>query len=376
MIRNRYAGFFKPMLMLAAISMLVACARRAIMETSPDKPRGKYALVYSLPRTVVNVRVEAVRTVRIAGPYAAYARKYLGVEEAVKEKSVHWHLHHVTLLPTIEPDPAKLFTLYSGKDAPLDLFGLSKSGIIIKPDYAWVGVNQTDRAVFQESAFPLFTDLSADPFIAEEKSVFYSKVKRDSVFVRVPVKKNLIYAKSIEEKAREAADFIFNLRKRRLEFLTTDTDIALEGKALDRTLAEISRLEREYLSLFIGKTLSDTVVREFEYIPRADSLSATILFRFSDSKGILATSNYAGKPVIIEITSVENANPVGMATLQEHLAKYSDDSWIYYRIPVPVNIRVSSGTDELVSRRLPIYQLGTLLRVNPDYFLTKGLGGR
>ena len=45
----------------------------------------EYGLIYSLPKTHVNIEVEAVRTVKKAGPYYRYAEKYLGVKNPITE---------------------------------------------------------------------------------------------------------------------------------------------------------------------------------------------------------------------------------------------------------------------------------------------------
>ena len=47
----------------------------------------EYGLIYSLPVTHLNVEIEAVKTVKKAGPYYKYAKKYLGVGNVVTEDS-------------------------------------------------------------------------------------------------------------------------------------------------------------------------------------------------------------------------------------------------------------------------------------------------
>ena len=42
----------------------------------------EYGLIYSLPKTHVNIEVEAVRTVKKAGPYYRYAREVSRCEES------------------------------------------------------------------------------------------------------------------------------------------------------------------------------------------------------------------------------------------------------------------------------------------------------
>ena len=70
------------------------------------------AVVYSLPRTTVNVKVEARREAFTAGPYAAYAQKYLGVA-ARTQNGTTYTLLNITLTPYVEADPASAKSLLS-----------------------------------------------------------------------------------------------------------------------------------------------------------------------------------------------------------------------------------------------------------------------
>jgi hypothetical protein len=54
--------------------------------------------------------------------------------------------------------------------------------------------------------------------------------------------------KSLEEKAEEAAAFIYKLRKRRFKLLVGQEQPVPDGNALDISIRELDELEKEYLS--------------------------------------------------------------------------------------------------------------------------------
>ena len=88
----------KTSVLTLAASMLCATTAPAQQTKllTADK-HNEYGLVYSLPNTAIDIDVTATRTVRKAGPYYKYARKYLGTDKVVKEDSESWTINSVTL---------------------------------------------------------------------------------------------------------------------------------------------------------------------------------------------------------------------------------------------------------------------------------------
>ena len=66
----------KLMLTLGLFAALGVCAQETI-KTTANKFNG-YGIVYSLPRTALDIEVTVTRSVEKAGPFAKYAQKYLG----------------------------------------------------------------------------------------------------------------------------------------------------------------------------------------------------------------------------------------------------------------------------------------------------------
>ena len=155
-------------------------------------------------------------------------------------------------------------------------------------------------------------------------------------------------------KAKEAADMILRLRQKKYQIVTGDTDATYSGEAMAAAIGEISRLEKEYLSLFIGYSDCSTQKMEFEVIPSPDAENQMyIAFRISDVNGLLPADGVGGRPVVMEITKGEFAQ-----IAEDPKAKKSKTPVIYYRIPNVCNVKISEGTNLLLQTRVPIYQLG------------------
>lgn len=367
----------RKIVLIIVVGFLVSCSKKPIQVTSADNITSldTKGMIYALPRTVVKVKVEAIKNIIVPGPYNRFAQKYLGIADVPQKKTEEWRISNIEVFADVESDPATLFAVTPGDDSKIDFLKLCSTGLIIP--VSGMGVNSIsikDLKGDDVDSKSFFTDLSTTPFIASEKTTYYSKVQHDSVFVRVPIQKDMIVEKNFEEKARDAADFIFTLRKRRSDFLTVDADHNLNGEGLKIAFDEINRLEQEYLSLFIGKSFSESSVHYFEYIPSQSEGESSIVFRFSNSKGVLPSSDLSGNPILMKFSP--EAIPESYEKLFRSINVEKDKpitDVVYYRIPVFTNINLTDGKNELLTQRVSIYQYGPLVRM-PIKFILKDSG--
>lgn len=351
---------YRNIIITASTLVLLSCSTKTLTVTPLESTKytGK-GLVYSLPRNVLHIRVDVTRTTHIPGPYAAYAKKFLGIGNAMQEKSDRYSIANIAITSTAESDPSALFHAYSKKNTS-GYLELTTSGLILPIDRFSLTAQTTKKLDAPAQPEDMFTDLSTAAFIGEEKSVYYSKQAKDSSFVRVPIQKTMIVERNMEEKAKEAADFIFLLRKKRTEFFNSDTDRPLEGAAIRAIFDEIDRLEASYLSLFVGKTITESIINHFDYTPTNPEGESTILFRYSPTKGIVGSTDFSGNPVLLEIKP--EATPEAqqsIATATEAIKPKKKHLYIYYRIPAVANITITDGKNDLVRQRQSLYQYGT-----------------
>ncbi len=173
------------------------------------KAQSVYPMVANVPsaapQTTVRVYLSIERDAVIAGPYARYAQKYLGVSAPSSDR-----------------------TEYNLVDARLDYTA---------PDHSAPSAPIVAPVV--KEGFP---SLSVDRLSG--------------------------YGRSAEEMASDAAQAIFKLRQQRLDILSGDAS-ELFPSGMDAALAEIARLEQEYTALFLGKRTRSVEVRQFDITPVA-----------------------------------------------------------------------------------------------------------
>lgn len=328
-------------------------------------------IIYALPQTNLKFTINAIKTDIIPGPYYEYAEKYMGIENVPEKESTVWGINDIIISTYNDIDPNQYYILEPSGKMNIDIYKLFKNGNVLPVNKSiennftndFYGFNNTNELV-------IFTDLSVSKFVGQEKITYYKRVQRDSLFAKVPVTKNQSVYKSFDEKAEEAASFIFMIREKRFELLSGMADFYPDGKSMEVALNELNRLENEYLELFIGKRFRSNYTANFDFIPTNKELDQPyILFRFNEEKGILNTNDLRGRPIIIELEKKDQTKNLAYLfsdQINREGTTYKDK--IYFRIPDQATVKVFDGNSLLAKRKVTIEQYGTIVQF-PAMFL-------
>ena len=273
--------------------MLIAGLAAALTVTSAWAQDATYAL----PTTTVTVQVEIRQDNFFAGPYASFAHRMLNME-AEENDSVTSSLVSARLIPSVEADPSAWYTCDAESAA---LLSLSAQGLIALTD---AGKERQTQWRFLPG---LGKDFSRSGLTGPDKPVTrieYKTVQTDTAEITVPVEHRVLVDKTLEDKAADAADMILNVRRDRLNIASGNTDASYSGEAMGAALRELDRIEKEYLSLFRGYTVSRTYTASFDIRPvAADPEGAAALrARFPGKTLLLSIGRlvpYKGYPVLI-----------------------------------------------------------------------------
>lgn len=266
------------------------------------------------PKTKLTFEVSAVQEKFYAGPYAKYAQKYLGVEARDEDSS-----------------KATLTSVVMKYGSDTDASGTS---VWSKPGFA------------NES----FASKGVSSNFTSEAATLYSAGAASRL-----VSQSMTVEKTPEQKAREAADMVFLLRRNRIQIITGDTDATYSGEAMKAAIDELTSLEQEYLSLFLGYTLTEEQKVTFELSPSSDARDQIyVIFRLSDEEGLLPAEEIGGKPYYLDIVPQELAS----APASDPKAASKAKAVQTVRIPAICDVKVSDGVKPFLQSRIPVYQLG------------------
>jgi len=266
------------------------------------------------PKTKLTFDVSAQLEQFYAGPYARYAQKYLGVEAKEEDSS------KATLTSVV---------MKYGSDTEA-----SGTSVWSKPGFAQSGFESRGvSANYTSEAATLFSAGSASRIVSQSVTV----------------------EKTPEQKAREAADMVFLLRRNRIQIITGDTDATYSGEAMKAAIDELAALEQEYLSLFLGYTITQEQKVTFELSPSSDAKDQIyVIFRLSDQEGLLPAEEIGGKPYYLDIAPQEMASAPAADPRAASRAKVVQT----VRIPSICDLKVSDGVKTFLQSRIPVYQLG------------------
>ena len=332
------------------IVMLAAVLPQLMSAQKSSDPVG--FLTYSLPSTTISLDVEAVQEKFYAGPYARYAEKYLGIKARQTDETT-FQITQIRMVPLLEADQSRRYTV-NVKKGTIDatFLKLSASGLVSFSD-----ANFGDESVWR---FPTrtqgdFSDKGVSSNLTSEATTLYRNSKTESAYSRVAVQQSMVVEKSLEQKAAETAEMILKLRQQRLQIVTGDTDATYSGEAMGAAIEEITRLEKEYMTLFIGYSDFQQQKMRFDVIPQPGLESQMyVAFRLSDTAGLVPADNLSGKPIVMEIIPQAFAEPQVSADILANAKEVE----VYYRIPAICTVKLMDGANLLLQSRMPVYQLG------------------
>ncbi|MBO4844182.1 MAG: DUF4831 family protein [Bacteroidales bacterium] len=266
------------------------------------------------PKTKLTFDVSAVIEKFYAGPYARYAQKYLGVEAKDEDSS-----------------KATLTSVVMKYGSDTEAAGTS---VWSKPGFAQAGFESRGvNANYTSEAATLYSAGAASRLVSQSMTV----------------------EKTPEQKAREAADMVFLLRRNRIQIITGDTDATYSGEAMKAAIDELTSLEQEYLSLFLGYTETQEQKVTFELSPSSDAKDQIyVIFRLSDEEGLLPAEEIGGKPYYLDIVPQEIAS----APASDPRAAAKAKATQVVRVPAICDLKVSDGVKPFLQSRIPVYQLG------------------
>ncbi len=310
-------------------------------------------VTYSLPRTGIRVYVKATRENFVPGPYAGYAEQLLGLKNVKTRPETKWNITEVRIDAFYEPDPAQVYKAMG--DAAYQL-NLTSDGRIIGINLPNVAVQpmpyKTNKVIEVPDAMDDFSfdNLTDTPFY----------LPGDSTNNFRPIRVGA------DKKAAEAAKRILETRMYRYDISTGMLeDLPPDGEAYKTTLEELKKMEKDYLSLFAGRTTQKEDIFSFDYVPLKANGKGEVIFRVSDENGVVPAGDLSGKPVMIEF-EIEKSLIDKYTALSKSDNPDAGESGLYYRMPAMATVKIINDMKTVSTARLPIAQFGVVAPLPED----------
>ncbi len=351
---------FFTLLIALVISIGHSAAQIDVVPVSADQMPGVYeGFYYCLPRTVLRVDVLIEETEQVRGPFADYASRMLGLSNVVKTNSRTFSISRVSLTSYQEADPAQYYFIRMPLKVPLGLnLALNNDATLRSLDMPVVDTDKKKLRVTRiEEVKQLITDLPLPEYI-EKVDTIVSRISIDTLtFEKITFPRTYI-EKTMEQKAREAADYILKLEDDRMKLLTGFQEIGYPGETIKYMNEQLLQLQAEYLALFKGKSRTRQYLQSYVIVPEPGNEGAPVaLFRFSANAGIQDKNSFEGEPVTVAYQGLRSTiAPAGHEKLRQSTKRASNG--LYYRIPEKVRISVRRGNETLAENEFLVAQLG------------------
>jgi hypothetical protein len=347
-----------------------ADSKNIILPLSDPSALRDGSIIYGLPRTVFNVKVEMERTISIPGPYAQFAGDMLGLTDVIQTESESWSIREISVKTYDELDPSEFYIISSTSLFQSNVLALRKEGLILDLNPEIYNANENQgRRVQPGNIMYNPVDLGSDEYFQMQRDTVYKRMNIDSSFVRVPYIVEKKRKLTIDQLAEKAAKRLMEMRDGKHMILTGEATVFPQS---DAAINEINRLEKGYTELFTGKTLKDTFTFSYQIIPQKEMVGKPeILFHFSDLKGPVSGDMKGGKPVIVEFYPEKKTRDLTFISNSQPNAESKKFDKLYYRVPDVVEMKISLGSEKLFDSRKLIYQFGEVVQLPANYIIGK-----
>ena len=306
---------------------------------------------YSLPQTVLKIDLVIEKIQQLKGPLAEFTEEYLGTSDYISTNDISYRFINVMVDPIAEPDPDQLYYVQFPDNRPKDAkpvgFSLTALGTLAAFDIenreiveqTETDIQQTIIVADGERGFNYFADYNRKKKI----DTIIRKITIDTVTIDRFLFKTSWVDKSQKEKANEAAMQIAKIRESRFNLITGYQEVNY-GESMKYMDRQLNLLEKQYLELFLGKTMKTIETQTVYFTPSKNNDTKTI-FTGADGTSIKIK-------VIPQGTSGKLA--------ETPLAKQDN---IFYRIPESTLIEITQNGTIHHRENIVINQLGVVAAV-------------
>lgn len=330
-------------LFLAGLT-LSACAMQAQTEVTTYQPGiTPEGITYFLPVTQVRVVVTATKTHHTPGEMAAYAARYLRLNNVTQTAYDSWKIDRVELVSYGVADKSKAYSIKVKTKTSAPLVGLATDGRLFSVN---AGMPETEPPLPVASVTPI-----------KQQQINGADFKTEEILSAGSM------SKMAELTAAEIADIRENrslLTKGQADFMPKD------GEQLRLMLANLDQQEAGLLQLFRGSEQKETHVFVYDIQPQTD-VKKQLLCNFSPYLGPVAADDPAGAPIYYSISDQKSLPPVQ----QVDNSKKKEAEDLRYVVPSRVKVCVFNDEATLATEIFPMAQFGRIEHLGGDLFNKK-----
>ncbi len=306
----------------------------------------KYGINYSLPTTILDITIEAERTVKKPGVFFKYAKKYLDIDNPITEVQERWTVKSIVINSRGVADSSEEYIMqFKAGSTAFVMFNDQRLPIAINTENVPEEVLPTLPVAVASVPSPLETDAALQV-----------------------VNEEMLQSQSTAKRAELAAAQIYALRQSRTELITGQSEqLPPDGQAMQLVLDNISAQEAALTAMFIGTVQHSTEVKTIEYKPEKE-VTNEVIARLSSIDGIVDADDLSGEPIYLTLSVTARGKlPVDKNGLEIKSPK----GGVAYRIPGRANVKIDYDGNKMIEDELEVAQYGVVFALDPAIFTDK-----
>ena len=319
-------------------ALLFSVSAIAQTEVTTGIMRGKdYGVTYVLPKTEIELTVQATKHIYTPGEFSKYADRYLRLTNVSSEPKTYWTLDKIQTAVVGIPDKENVYFVKMKDKTVAPLIELSKDGIVYSINMP-LGSGQKKAAPATPKAADNTPYVNPRSFLTEE----------------------ILMANSTAKMAELVAKEIYNIRESKNALLRGEADnMPQDGTQLKIMLDNLNLQERAMTEMFSGTLKEEPQTFTIRLTPK--EMNNEVAFRFSKRLGIVANDDLAGEPYYISITDLKTP------AIPEEDSKKKVDG-VAYNVPGRAHVILTGNNKKIFDGELPVTQFGTIEYLAPVLF--------
>ena len=315
----------KKMIWVAGI--LIATSAYAQTDVSTGIMRGKdYGVTYLLPKTEIEIVVQATKHTYMPGEFCKYADRYLRMNNVSADPNIYWTIDKVQTHVAGVPDKDNVYFVKLKDKTVAPLMELTEDGIV-----------RSINIPLNSHTIPATKITAAAQEIIDPRKFLTEEI---------------LMASSRAKMAELVAKEIYNIRESKNALLRGEADnMPQDGAQLKIMLDNLNLQERAMTEMFSGTLKEEPQTFTIRLTPK--EMNNEVAFRFSKRLGIVANDDLAGElktPAIPEEDSKKKVDGVA------------------YNVPGRAHVILTGNNKKIFDGELPVTQFGTIEYLAPVLF--------
>lgn len=307
----------------------------------------EYALVYSLPLTVLDITVETEHIVKTPGEFMNYAKRYLSADDAIRQASSEVRVKSVKIVPRGMANPAERYAAQFKPGTNVSML-LTDGGVPL-------AINVENAEMPAAPTLPVA--VAAEPTPLETPAASQA------------ITQDISRASSQAKKAELMSQRIFELREQRNDLISGNADnIPVDNGAMKVAIDNMDAQEAALCAMFMGTTKTFTQVQTVSFVPGTSDSTGVVLARISPLEGAVDVSDLSGIPLTIDY-KVDKKGV--LPTNEKGETKKFPKGGVAYVIPGTGTVTLNFNGRKVASQTFDLAQLGVVFGLDPALFTDK-----